>query len=268
MFMNRGLITSRWTSATVYSADRTSQFEFHHDVWFRVKKANGRLEWYFSLDGVVWCHWENTNLTDFFTTAPDQWGIMISAVNTGTPNNDVTLDVFHWAEGANLDVHPLTPTYGNPQGTGNRTSDITVTTTATISSGTMDNLVDGGFNNDATDAVLLNNAQSGRSITFQFPNAKIVTEAKWFQNAAQSNGTWKWQGSNDGSSFTDLSATFTLDDATAGAGGTVIGDLSANTTAYLYYRHRTLSDLRKLNSNSGEARPQWRMLFIPSSRHN
>ena len=33
-----------------------------------------------------------------------------------------------------------------------------------------------------------------------------------------------------------LSATFTLEDSTSGAGGTVIGDLSANGAAFSYYR--------------------------------
>src|SRR4029079_10183700 len=161
---------------------------------------------------------------------------MIQPVNEGAPNNSCAMDVFHWAEGTDLDINAGVPTYGNPGGTGDRTSLITVTTNVTLGDGTINNLVDGGFNNDATDALTPSNGQSGKKIIFQFAHPKVITAAKWFQNAAQANGTWKWQGSNDGASFTDLSATFTLDDSTSGAGGTVIGDFSANASAFSYYR--------------------------------
>jgi hypothetical protein len=60
-------------------------------------------------------------------------------------------------------------------------------------------------------------------------------------NIPQANGTWKWQASNDGVSFTDLSSTFTLDDSTSAAGGTSIGDLSANGAAFSYYRMQQLA---------------------------
>ena len=106
----------------------------------------------------------------------------------------------------------------------------------TFGDGTINNLVDGGFNNDATDALTPINGQSGKHVTFQFPHPKVITEAKWFQNGGQANGTWKWQGSNDGSSFTDIGATFTLNDSTLAAGGTVIGDLSASATGFSHYR--------------------------------
>jgi hypothetical protein len=161
---------------------------------------------------------------------------MIQPVNEGGPNNSCAMDVFHWGEGADIDINAGVPTYGNPGGTGDRTSLITVTTDVALGDGTINNLVDGGFNNDFNDALTPVNAQSGKQITFQFPHPKVITEAKWFQNAAQANGTWKWHGSNDGVTFTDLSATFILDDTTSAAGGTVMGDLSANATAFPYYR--------------------------------
>jgi hypothetical protein len=166
---------------------------------------------------------------------------MIQPVNEGTPNNSCAMDVFHWAEGTDLDINAGVPAYGNPGGTGDRISLMTVTTDVALGDGTIDNLVDGGFNNDAADALSPANGQSGKQVTFQFQHPKVITAAKWFQNGSHANGTWKWQGSNDGSSFTDLSAAFALDDNTAGAGGTVIGDLSANATAFLYYRMQQLA---------------------------
>jgi hypothetical protein len=237
MWMHRGLMSSAWASATSYQGDRNSQFEFHNQLWFRGRKFSAtQWAWYFSLDGSLWCHFDTNTITNFLTTAPDQWGIMIQPVNEGGPNNSCAMDVFHWGEGADIDINAGVPTYGNPGGTGDRTSLITVTTDVALGDGTINNLVDGGFNNDFNDALTPVNAQSGKQITFQFPHPKVITEAKWFQNAAQANGTWKWHGSNDGVTFTDLSATFILDDTTSAAGGTVMGDLSANATAFPYYR--------------------------------
>ena len=176
---------------------------------------------------------------------------MIQPVNEGAPNNSCAMDVFHWAEGTDLDINAGVPTYGNPGGTGDRTSLIMVTTDVALGDGTINNLVDGAFNNDTTDALTPTNGQSGKHITFQFPHPKVITQAKWFQNGSQANGTWKWQGSNDGVSFIDLSASFTLDDGTSAAGGTVMGDLSANATAFSYYRMQqtvgTISSAQRWN---------------------
>src|ERR1041384_8293507 len=105
-------------------------------------------------------------------------------VNEGEPNNSCTMDVFHWAEGIDLDINAGVPTYGNPGGTGDRTSLITVTTDVALGDGTINNLVDGSFNNDATDALTPVNGQSGKQITFQFPHpegrhrGEMVSEPK------------------------------------------------------------------------------------------
>lgn len=236
-FQDDGLSSGAWSTSTNYLGDNTANAEFHNTVWFRARKfSSTQFAFFFSLDGSLWVHWDTISLTTFFTTAPDQWGIFIQPVNESVPNNDVRADFFHWQEGANVDLTANVPAYANDAGSRDRTAVITVTTDASLVDGTINNLVDGGFNNDSTDAIQVTNGQSGRHVTFQFSEAKVITAAKWFQNAAQSNGTWKWQGSNNGSSFTDISSTFTLDDATGGVGGTVIGDLSANVTAYSYYR--------------------------------
>lgn len=129
----------------------------------------------------------------------------------------------------------MTTSYANSGGTGDRTALITVTTDATLGSGpgTASNLVDGAKANNTNDSAWWDSGQSGRRLTFYFNgNSKIIDEAKWYQNGPAAHGTWKWQVSDDGSSWVDKSASFTLN---AGGAGDVIGDLSANTTGYKYY---------------------------------
>lgn len=127
--------------------------------------------------------------------------------------------------------------YANPGGTGDRTATITVTTDASLggSSGPASKLVDGNKANGSGSAIWFVNGQSGRRIVFNFTGLgakQIIDEAKWYQNGPTAHGTWKWQRSDDGSSWVDLSAPFTLD---GGGVGDVIGDLSANVNAYWYY---------------------------------
>ena len=75
--------------------------------------------------------------------------------------------------------------------------------------------------------------EDNRHITFQFPAAVKITEARFFMNSPNTEGTWKWQGSNNGTSWADISTTWTL---IGDFDGEPIGDLSANTTAHSYYR--------------------------------
>lgn len=130
-----------------------------------------------------------------------------------------------------------TPSYANAGGTGDRTATITVTTNSTRggSSGTPDRFVNGLKANSSAAGYWVTNSQSAAMhFTFDFGAKKLITEAKWFQNGPSAQpGVWKWQGSLDGSSYTDLSSTFTLD---GGSAGSVIGDISANTDGYRYYR--------------------------------
>jgi hypothetical protein len=41
-------------------------------------------------------------------------------------------------------------------------------------------------------------------------NSKVYTGAKWYADRNSTHGTWKWQGSNDNVTYTDLSSNFTL----------------------------------------------------------
>jgi hypothetical protein len=51
-------------------------------------------------------------------------------------------------------------------------------------------------------------------------------------DTADSHGTWKWQGSNDDSSYTDIGSSFTLGGSTT----QTQTELNGNVTAYRYYK--------------------------------
>lgn len=123
--------------------------------------------------------------------------------------------------------------YANTGGEGNRSSGITTTTTQSLGAGSIGTLVNGNLTEQTlffTNAT----AVSGNEIKFDFGSgaSKVITEATWFQNNANGSGTWKWQGSNDGSSWTDIGSSFTLGNAFQ----TIMTSLSGNTAGYRYYR--------------------------------
>ena len=53
---------------------------------------------------------------------------------------------------------------------------------------------------------------SSNSVTFDFGsgNAKIISGVKWYQHDNTNHGNWSWQGSNDNSTYTNLSGTIVL----------------------------------------------------------
>lgn len=120
---------------------------------------------------------------------------------------------------------------------GDRTSLITVATAATISSGTIDNLVDGSYADDATGGVILTGGQSLREIEFDLGagNAEPFTGFQWLQTATSSHGTWVAEGTNDRSTYTQLGTSFTL------GGALISGSTWANSTPYRIIRFRQTS---------------------------
>jgi hypothetical protein len=78
-----------------------------------------------------------------------------------------------------------------------------------------------------------NGAADGQWIRFDFGSGKIINEFKFYQSSAVAQGTWKVQGSNDNSAWTDIGPTFTLGGGTDPA---VITAISSNATSYRYYR--------------------------------
>lgn len=120
--------------------------------------------------------------------------------------------------------------------TGNRTASITVSNTFSMlgpSGGPYEqqSLVDGvstngnGFSNESN---------VGKYFRFDFGSGASVkiTEAKWYQDGSTTHGTFKWQGSNNASIWTDIGSTFTL----GGSSIQTITALSANATGYRYYQ--------------------------------
>lgn len=122
--------------------------------------------------------------------------------------------------------------YSNPGGTGARSGIITLSTGGPAGgfgfggTGDINDLIDGTLN----DETWFGNNETLKWIRFDFGTAKVIDEFKWYQDNATSQGTWSWEGSNDGTSFTTIGASFTL-------GGAVICTVArTNSTAYRYYR--------------------------------
>ena len=82
-----------------------------------------------------------------------------------------------------------------------------------------------------------NTVSSGDALTLDLGsgNSKIYTGAKFTQNNTDTSGTWVWQGSNDGSTYVDLSAGFNW------GGALTIEQTWSNDTAYRYIRIRGVS---------------------------
>jgi len=118
--------------------------------------------------------------------------------------------------------------------TGNRSSLITVTTNVTLATGTIGLLVDGVIG--ATNLYFTNVSNVGKFIKFDFLSAKIIVDAGWIQNDPRTQGTWKWQGSTNDSTWVDLGSSFTLGTAENLVRQTFTAHLGSNTTAYRYYR--------------------------------
>lgn len=127
----------------------------------------------------------------------------------------------------------VTTSYRNGQG--DRTGSITITTTATISSGTINNLIDGVYAGNATDGVAFNSGQSTREIKFDFGSGVVIQEGRMMCDRNSNHGTWIFEGSNDDASYTQQGSSFTF--------GNVIcswGD-ATNQTSYRYYKLRQTS---------------------------
>lgn len=127
--------------------------------------------------------------------------------------------------------------YSNTDGTGNRTGTITASVTSTggsLGAGTAPNLVNGSKTANASNATWFNGGTDWR-VLFDFGSGRTIRQARWFQDATNTHGIWKWRGSNDNSTFFDIGGTFTLGGVNAGAGD-IHHSLQDNTTSYRYYQ--------------------------------
>lgn len=147
--------------------------------------------------------------------------------------------------GAAVAVASPVPSYWNSGGIGDRTSSITVTTTATLGGGNIDNLVDGGYGSNSTDGCWFNSSQTLREVKFDFGSGvtKIINGFRWSQGTTGHHDTWVLEGSNDDSTYTGIGSSFLLGSASA----LVAFYEFTNSTAYRYYKLRQISG----TTNSG-----------------
>jgi len=145
--------------------------------------------------------------------------------------------------------------YSNTGGTGNRTSIITVTDTDSYwTGGSPYKLVDGNL----TASALYeggNKLTAGATLIFDFGSGadKIIDEAKLYSDDAGDYGTWKWQGSNNNSTWVDIGSSYLV---YGGTSGTAQTSLAGNTTGWRYYRWEGVS-----GSTSPPTNELWEMEF-------
>jgi len=131
---------------------------------------------------------------------------------------------------------PVLPTtaYTNEYGQGDRTSIITGTTNMIIT-GPLSNAVDGLIGIDADDSWWFSGtyAVAGNYVRFQMNAPQFIDEISWHQFGASGLGVWKWQASNDASTWVDMSGDFTL----GGFSGVTATTLTpADDTGYIYWQ--------------------------------
>ena len=139
--------------------------------------------------------------------------------------------------------------YSNPGGIGDRQAIIVATSNAFYPGYPITRMINGYTGSTATQASWGGQACSGLWMKFDFGTGKVINEAKWYQSSIGSQGVWKWQGSNDDSSYTDIGTSFTLG---IDSQPQIITALSANTTTYRYYKLQGVSGSTTSNYWLGE----------------
>jgi len=160
------------------------------------------------------------------------------------------------AEWANQVAGTATTNYSDSYSTGNRGSIITVTTNMNTARA-VTKIVDGS-KSGSSDGFYFTGSQTVTSssyIRFQLSAARCFTGCRIWNdenNDSAGHGYWKWQGSNDGTNWTDLGSSFQLINtgipSTPGY-DTFDGGLGSNTTNYTYYQMAGVSGTADSNSN-------------------
>ena len=156
-------------------------------------------------------------------------------------------------------VSSVSESFGTPAYvTGNRASSITLTSNVVVQGSTggagVQNLINGNTNS----FYFASQNVAGLHFTFQWTVKQKITEARWYNDEAddsQGQGYWKWQGSNDGTAWTDIGSSFQLINTgmVGGAGGyQELTTLSGNTTGYFYYKMLGVSGTCGTYSNHQE----------------
>lgn len=154
---------------------------------------------------------------------------------SGTDTTQIATTAFVVDAVAGVDV--FSTSYSNTDGQGDRTSTISVATSDSLLYGASaaSSIVNGvDATGDYDNAIrLAADALSNDWIRFDFglASARVVQEVTWKVSSASNSMSVKWQGSNDASTWTDLTSSESMTGST-----TYTFDLSSNTTPYRYYR--------------------------------
>ena len=166
---------------------------------------------------------------------------------------DQTVDAFESAAG--VDAGTSTGEFYNTSGKyysgaqasqwfeADRTSEITVTSDMTYTGSPnaslpISTLVNGDIAYDDNGGGWFDASQSGyMRFDFLAGNTPIYTDSRWTYKQSTSEGLFKWQGSQDASSWTDIGGTWTLGaNSNNNLNTDTHGTMTANTTGYRYYQ--------------------------------
>ena len=149
--------------------------------------------------------------------------------------NDIWIDDIS----AVLSVPSIYTSYRSTIGRGNRSAAITLSLVGiSTGGGSLAGLIDGSQANNWW----FNNA-TGTGVgwllfDFGIGVSKVIDQFRWYQSTSATHGVWRFEGSNDSSTWTQVGADFTL------GGFDTLYTFAGNTTAYRYYRIRHMSGAR------------------------
>lgn len=89
--------SSKFTSATAFSADYTTIGVPQMYRWFKIADDTTNRKVSFSADGSNWIQLHSVSRTDFLTGGADQIGFHLSAENSSTPNYAPIVNLWSWA---------------------------------------------------------------------------------------------------------------------------------------------------------------------------
>lgn len=179
-----------------------------------------------SSNGTTWVDEITAAVPTPLATATGAGSFGIAVYLEGTDAGSFSVAITLWTSV----VSAVATSYANTGGTGARTPYVYVSYNASntfVSANDGSFLVDGSF----ADVHSFTGSQTAAWLKFQFAQAKVVNGIKWYQSASGAQGTWKMQGSNDDSTYTDLGSSFTLNGTTTGT-----EFLFTNNTAYKFYK--------------------------------
>lgn len=237
-----------WMSAATSGCSLTFDLGYRHVIdeakfYQSGSETHGTWKWQASNDATAW-----TDIGAAFTLggATVQTHTALNANATayrfyrlqgvsGTPNNGPNINEMEFRIGGAADVPRPAATVWE---TGNRTASITITSSGVSVIGAISAWVDGNtgagwWTNSTTVA--------GAWIRFDFGSPRIVDACRWWKESSAVWGTWQWQGSNNGSSWTDIGPSYTPGTGNGNYDHVYPGtrldlSLASNRTAYRYYR--------------------------------